>query len=146
MKKLIYVLLVLMVIPLLTGCPGNGRLDKEAQEALWTWIQEQDTNGWTISGWAGVSYQGIVTDHNFRPARLQLAINADAVNPFHQRNLIEDIVLKWRALYPANMQPRFKLKVELYNNTIERANDLGFTEVEPDGRVDTHHMGTHDVN
>jgi hypothetical protein len=145
MKKLAYILLVLAIVPMIAGCPGNGRSDKEAQDALWAWIQEQDTNGWAITGYPTANYTGIVVTHEFRPARLQLAINASAVNPWHQRNMIEDIARKWREVYPANIRPRFNLKVELYDTEISRAADLGWSEINKDGLVETHHSKTQDV-
>ncbi|MCX6647520.1 MAG: hypothetical protein NTY09_14340 [bacterium] len=144
MKRLAYILLVLAIVPILAGCPGNNRQDKLAQDALWAWIQEQDTNGWAITGFE-TNYKGIVVDHNFKPARLQLAIKGPDVNPYHQRNMIEDIARKWREVYPANIQPRFTLRVELYDTTIERAADLGWTEINKDGLIETHHSKTQDV-
>lgn len=144
MKKLTYLLLVLLIVPVLAGCPGNTRQDKEVQVAFEQWIRDQDANGWEISGY-DATYQNIVVDIKFRPTRLQLAIIGDAVNPWHQRNLIEDIIIQWRNMYPANIRPRFKLRLELYNLQIDRASDLGWTEIDTEGMVDTHHSKTQDV-
>jgi hypothetical protein len=148
MKKFFGFITVLLIVPFFLGCPGNGKMDLKAQQDLWAWIQQQDQVGWTITGYeqnAGY-YKGIVIDHKFRPTHLDLAINGDAVNPYHQRNLIETIARQWRNFYPANMYPRFNLKVEIYNQTIDKNSELGYTEIDKDGNVDTHHSKTQDMN
>jgi hypothetical protein len=145
MRKYIGVLIVLLVLPMLVGCPGNSGTDKKAADDLWAWIQQQDQNGWTITGFPQSSYKNIVVDHRFRPTRFDMAINGDAVNPYHQRNMLEDIARKWVEQYPANMRPRFVLRVEMYNNKISKDTELGYTEIDKDGTVETHHSKTQDM-
>lgn len=147
MKKLVLLLIAILLVPLFTGCPGNSKRDIEVQEQLWAWIQEQDQNGWTITGYevSAGRYKNIILDHKFRPTRLMLVIDGSAVNPFHQRNLLEDIARKWRDFYPANMRPRFNLKVVFYDKNFDRSNELGYTEIDKDGTVETHHGKTQDV-
>jgi hypothetical protein len=147
MKKYLLLFAVLLLVPFFLGCPGNGKGDIKAQQDLWAWVEQQDTNGWTITGYeqnAGF-YKHIILDHRFRPTHLDIAINGDAVNPLHQRNLIEDIARHWRNSYPANMYPRFNLKVEIYNQKIDKNSELGYTEIDKDGNVDTHHSKTQDM-
>ncbi len=147
MTRRLALLLMLLIIPALLGCPGNTRLDKEAQGKLWEWILEQDEAGWAIMGYPGTEliYKDMILDHRFRPTRLDIAINGEEMNPYHQRNWIEQIVREWRNKYPANLRPRFNLKVYLYNGEINNDNELGFTEIDTNGTVDTHHGKTHDV-
>jgi hypothetical protein len=145
MKKYIGVLIVLLVLPMLVGCPGNTGTDKKAADDLWAWVQEKDTNGWTISGFPQSSYKGIVKEHRWRPTKFELAIDGDAVNPYHQRNMLEDIAREWVALYPANARPRFVLRVEIFNKKISKDSELGYTEIDKDGAVETHHSKTQDM-
>jgi hypothetical protein len=146
MKRILALLIALVTVPLAVGCPGNSPMDRKAEADLWTWVQQQDQAGWTISGYENATgYKNIVTDHKLRPAFFDLAINADAVNPLHQRNMLEDIALKWRSLYPANMTPRFNLRVTFYNKTISHATEIGYTEIDKDGTPRTHHGKTQDV-
>jgi len=144
MHRRFILLAILVLVPILLGCPGNRSIDHEANEALWEWIQEQDANGWNVAGFEA-TYTDIVVDHEFRPTRLQLAINGDAVNPYHQRNLLGQIAQQWQNMYPANMRPRFNLRVELYNREISNDTDLGYCEIDRDGNIDTHHGATQDV-
>lgn len=145
MKKLAFIFLVFIVVPFLTGCPGNSRQDKEVQAALWEWIQEEEINGWTIIGWETTSYTNVIIEHEFRPTRLRIVIDPGTMNPFHQRNWIETIVRQWRNTYPANMRPRFKLKVELFDMQMTSDHNIGWSEINQDGRVETHHSGTQDM-
>ncbi len=144
MNRLVVLLLVLVAVPLLLGCPGNRKIDHEANEALWQWVQEQDTNGWVIPGY-DVDYRNIVVDHEFKPTRFNIAIKGDEVNPLHQRNLLDMIAMEWRNKYPANMRPRFNLRVTMYDMEINRDNELGYTEIDQDGNPETHHHRTQDV-
>jgi len=145
MKNRLFLLLIVLIIPTLIGCPGNRAIDKEANAQLSEWIDEMDATEWQIMGVTGVSYSNIVIDYQFKPTRLEIAIDAQAVNPYHQRNLIETIARQWQSYYPANMKPRFNLKVQLFDTDFSRDHDLGFTEIDEDGNVDTHHGRTTDV-
>jgi len=147
MRKYFGVILVLFSLPLLLGCPGNTSEDKKAGEALWAWVQQSDTNGWVITGYAKSTnpYKNVVVDHRWRPTKFEIAIKGDSVNPYHQRNMLEDIARQWRDKYPANMRPRFVLRVEMYNMKISKDSELGYTEIDKDGSVDTHHSKTQDV-
>jgi hypothetical protein len=144
MKYRLFFLLIVLIVPMLIGCPGARQIDREANEALAVWIDEQDATGWQIIGVADVHYSNVVVEYRFNPTRLDIAILGDNVNPFHQRNLIETIARQWQNSYPSNMKPRFNLKVQLYDRDFDRANDLGFTEIDEDGNVDTHHGRTMD--
>ena len=146
MKSRIFLLAITIIAAaVLVGCPGNRQLDKNANEALWAWVMEQDTNGWVITGFTDTNYKGVVIDHLFKPTRLQLVIKGDSVNPYHQRNMIEMIARKWRECYPANLRPRFNLKVELYDLELNRDKNLGWSEIDTDGNVETHHSKTQDI-
>jgi len=147
MKKLISLTIALLLVPMLLGCPGNSAQDRKIQEQLWSWIQQQDQEGWNISGFANISgvYKNIIVDHKFKPTRLEIAIKGDEVNNLHQRNMLEDIARQWRNFYPANMYPRFTMKVEFFNMTFDKTAELGYTEINRDGLVDTHHSATQDV-
>ena len=59
--------------------------------------------------------------------------------------MIEMIVREWRNKYPANLRPRFNLKVELYDLEISGDKNLGWTEIDSDGNVETHHSKTQDM-
>lgn len=147
MRRMLSLFFIFAVVPILLGCPGNSAEDKRIQEELWAWIQQQDTQGWTITGYESNAgfYKGIVVAHEFRPTRLLLAIKGDQVNPLHQRNLLEDIARKWRSLYPVNMVPRYNMKVVFYDMEISNDRELGYTEIDRDGNVDTHHSKTQDI-
>ena len=147
MKRILALLIALVTVPLAVGCPGNSPMDRKIEADLWTYIQQEDQAGWVISGYDNVSgtYKNIVTDHKLRPANFDLAIDGQAVNPLHQRNMLEDIARKWRSLYPANMTPRFNMRVTFYDKTISHATELGYTEIDKDGTVRTHHSKTQDV-
>jgi hypothetical protein len=144
MQRSITIAFLFLVVPLLVGCPGNRALDREANEALWAWVEQQDTNGWNITGYA-TNYQNIVVAHEFKPTRLSIAIQADRVNPLHQRNMMDMIAMQWRNFYPANMRPRFNLRVMLYDTEINRDKELGWSEIDRDGNVETHHAKTQDI-
>jgi len=144
MYRRLTLLVLLILVPVLIGCPGNRSIDKKANEALWEWMEQQDQNGWDISGW-DTSYTNIIVEHEFRPTQLKLAITGDAVNPYHQRNLLGDLARKWREMYPANMRPRFNLRVTLYNMEINHDYELGWCEIDQDGNIETHHALTQDV-
>ncbi len=146
-RRLSLLLLLFMVVLPLLGCPGNTARDKEAQATLWAWIEEREEAGWEIIGYPGTAdiYKNMILEHNFRPTRLDIAINTLDMNPYHQRNWIEQIAVAWRDQYPANMTPRFTMRVTLYDATISNDNELGFTEISNDGRVVTHHGKTQDV-
>ena len=147
MKKLLSLTIALLLVPMLVGCPGNSSQDRQVQQKLWEWIQLQDANGWVISGYENATgaYKNIILDHKFKPTRLELAIKGDEVNNLHQRNMLEDIARQWRNYYPANMYPRFTMKVEFFNKTFDKAAELGYTEINKDGIVDTHQSATQDV-
>ncbi len=145
MKNRLFLLLIVLIVPILIGCPGARQIDRDANEALAEWIDEQDATEWEIIGVAESSYSNIVVEYQFKPTRLEIAIRGDYVNPYHQRNMIETIARQWRNFYPSNMRPRFNLKVQLYDGDFDRANDLGFTEIDEDGNVDTHHGRTTDI-
>jgi len=142
-RKMALLFLPVFVL-LIVGCPGNRAIDREANDALWAWIQEQDTNGWQITGY-NTNYTNVVVAHEFRPTRLNLAIKGDSVNPWHQRNMLGDIAKAWQGMYPANMKPRFNLRVTLYDQEINNDKELGWCEIDQDGNVDTHHGLTQDV-
>ena len=144
-KKLLLTAIALLFLLMALGCPGNSRRDVEYRDELWNWILTQDTNGWEVTGWPEIHPVGVVVDHNFRPARLEIAIKGDDVNPYVQRNMIEDIARHWRDEYPINLQPRFELLVYMYNMEISHDKELGFTAIDKDGNVDTHHPKTQDV-
>lgn len=144
-KKASLLALILLVLPSLIGCPGNTGRDREMQAQLWTQIETWDAQGWEIPGWPDVHPMGIVTDHKFRPTRLDIAIKGDDVNPYHQRNMLEGIVRYWQNLYPINLRPRFELRVYLYDVTISNDRELGFTIIDQDGNVETHHGKTQDI-
>ena len=144
MKNRVALILMLIAIPLILGCPGNRRLDKECNDKLTAWIQEQDTNGWHITGFE-TNYTNIVVTYEFRPTKLDIAIKGDSVNPLHQRNLMDDLARKWWGEYPANLRPRFNLRVTMYDLEINGDNELGWSEIDQDGTVETHHMKTGDV-
>jgi hypothetical protein len=146
MRKRVVMILLLLVLPMIVGCPGNRPMDKEASDALWAWVEQQDSTRWDIVGAPNTNYNHVIIDHRFRPTKLDIAINGDAVNPIHQRNMLEQIARQWRNSYPANLRPRFNLRVEIYNKEISKATELGYTEVDTDGNVDTHHSATQDVN
>jgi hypothetical protein len=132
----------------LLGCPGTRKIDLEAREKLWTWMEEQDANGWNITGYPDKAgyYKNIIATHRFRQAPvLDVAIKGDEVNPYHQRNWMVDIARKWWNLYPANMRPRFNLRVNLYDTEISHDMELGFVEVDKDGNFEPHHFKTGDV-
>jgi hypothetical protein len=145
MYRRIVLLILLVVLPVLVGCPGNRSIDKEANEAMWEWVEQQDQNGWHIGGFEEANYTNIIVDHQFRPTQLKIAITGDAVNPYHQRNLLGDLAMKWRDMYPANMRPRFNLRVTLYDMQMDRDHELGWCEIDQDGNIDTHHHRTQDV-
>ena len=144
-SRIFLLLLIILSAAILVGCPGNRQLDKDANDLLWAWIEEQDANGWEIMGYGQTDYKNVVVDHVVKPTRLEMAIEGDMVNPYHQRNMIETIVHKWRDCYPANLRPRFNLRLELYDQEINRDRDLGWTEIDTDGNVDTHHSKTQDI-
>jgi hypothetical protein len=146
-KRIALLVVLLLCSVLFLGCPGNTSLDKKAQQDLWAWIEQQEAAGWAITGWPDTEnlYKNVIVDHRFRPTRLDIAIPANTMNYFHQRNWIEDIVRKWRNCYPANMYPRYELKVYLYETTISNDTELGFTIIDKDGNVETHHGKTGDV-
>ncbi len=146
MKRRIFLLLLIITcVGFLLGCPGNRQLDRDANEALWAWVEEQDSTRWEIIGADNTNYSNLVVDHLFKPTRLQIAIDSDAINPIHQRNMLEQIAREWRNKYPANLRPRFNLRVEMFDKEINRDYDLGWTEIDTDGNVDTHHAKTQDV-
>jgi hypothetical protein len=145
MKHRIFLLLALAVLPLLVGCPGNRTIDKQANDALWAWVEQNDAAGWEIVGFPGTTYTNIIVDHEFRPTKLNIAIKGDEVNPYHQRNLLEMIAREWRNKYPANLKPRFPLRVTFYDMEINRDKELGYTDIDQDGNPDTHHGQTQDV-
>ena len=145
MERRIFLILLLMTIPVLVGCPGNRAMDREANEKLWAWVEDQDATRWDIIGAPQTNYTNLILDHEFRPTKLKIAIDGDAINPIHQRNMLEQVARKWRNCYAANLRPRFNLRVEFYDKEINRDNDLGWTEIDQDGNVDTHHSKTQDV-
>ncbi len=136
--------LLFAMMLLVVGCPGNRTLDKKANEKLWAWVEQQDSTRWDIIGAPQTNYNHIIVAHEFRPTRLNVAIKADEVNPYHQRNLLEQIAREWQKSYPANLKPRFKLKVELFDTEINNDKSLGWTEIDQDANVDTHHGKTQD--
>ena len=143
--RIILLAITILATAALVGCPGNRQIDKDANEALWAWVMDKDTHGWEIDGFPGTNYKNVVVDHLFKPTRLQLVIKGDEVNPYHQRNMIEMIVREWRNKYPANLRPRFNLKVELYDLELNKDKNLGWTEIDTDGNVETHHSKTQDM-
>jgi len=145
MKFRIFLILLVILVPLLTGCPGNRTVDKEARTKLGEWIDQQDAAVWTITGFEGTAYTGVVTTYEFRYSILDIAINSEAMNPVHQRNWMEGIARKWREFYPANKRPRFNLKVVLYDKEINNDFELGWVEIDQEGNLDTHHARTQDT-
>ncbi len=145
MRQSIFLLLLVIVIPMLIGCPGNRAIDREAADKLWTWVEEQDSTRWDVVGAPQTNYSGLIVDHQFKYNKLMIALDSDAINPIHQRNLLEQIARQWRNSYAANLRPRFNLRVEFYNKEINKNFDLGWTEIDTDGNVDTHHSKTQDV-
>jgi hypothetical protein len=146
MKKILGLVMIALILPFLVGCPGNSGTDKKAADDLWAWVSQQDKDGWVITGFANNKpYTNIIVDHKWRPTKFELAIKGDEVNPYHQRNMIEDIARKWQSFYPANMKPRFNMRVEIYNLKISSDSELGYTEIDKDGTVKTHHSKTQDV-
>ena len=107
---------------------------------MWSWIQQQDQAGWTITGYTlnPDTYKNIILDHKFKPTKLAIAVKKDAMNPLHQKNWVEDIAMKWRNMYPANMYPRFTMRVTIYNDKIDNNNEVTYTEIDKDGNVSTH--------
>ena len=78
--RIILLAITILATAALVGCPGNRQIDKDANEAIWAWVMDKDTNGWEIAGFPGTSYTGVVIDHVFKPTRLQLVIKGDEVN------------------------------------------------------------------
>jgi len=145
MKMRIFLLLTLIMVPLLVGCPGNRTLDREANEKVWAWVMQNDTEGWSIMGFPDTTYTNIVVDHEFKPTKLNIAIKGDEVNPYHQRNMLEMVAREWQNSYPANMKPKFNLRVTFYDMEMVRDHELGYTEIDEDGNPETHHGRTQDI-
>jgi len=147
MKKIISLCITTLILLGVTGCPGISATDKKAQQELLAWIQQQDRDGWTIIGYENQAgfYKNVVLKVELKPAKVNIAIDRNSMNPYHQRNFMETIVRKWRDFYPVNMRPRFNLRVTLYDKEIQHQNELGFSEIDKDGNVDTHHGQTQDI-
>lgn len=144
-KRLLFVLLVLTIIPTILGCPGNSGRDKEYRDATVQWIKDSSAAGFQIPGWEGTPPQDFVLEVRQRPARIDFAIDPTKIHPLAQRNLIETVARYWRDKYPINMRPRFELHVYIYDKQISNDKEIGFTSIDKDGNVDTHHGPTQDM-
>jgi hypothetical protein len=127
------------------GYGDISETDIRSYESLLAWIEEKDASGWAIPGSPDASYTGLLKDHAFRNNEFSLAIDGDAINPYHQRSLMEMIVRKWISFYPREQQPAGMLRVVLYDKVIDPDKELGYSEIDRNRNINTVHPRTADI-
>jgi hypothetical protein len=92
------------------GCPGIGKLDKQAAEKAINQIKE--------------TYGDKVTDVKVYRDKLQIAMSKNIANP-EKAQIFMDAATFWWAAYPNGKKPKYKLYCWAYDDVIADDNEIG---------------------
>ncbi|MCD6217960.1 hypothetical protein J7L05_08895 [bacterium] len=109
MKKLSFIFLIMFVLTISLGCPGIGRIDKEAADKAISTIMEK--------------YPEEVVDIKIFRDKMQIAFKKDT-HPLKKSQIFMEAATLWWMSYPKDKKPRYKLSCWAYDDVISD-DDIG---------------------
>lgn len=120
------------------GCEGASKNDREARDKLEATLTEWNANGDYPIPEKDVDTTGYLKEWSFKYAKMNIVFDGSKAHPVMSRSVLEKIAVQWYNSYPANQTPRFKLRVTAYHDAINEDAEWGWTEVDKEGKPETH--------